>query len=207
MEHYPSISKEPQSGAMYFFDKLDGNNIRAEWGRKKGKWGEFWKFGTRNQLLDASNEDYGEAIQLIKDKYESALTEIFRKQQWQEVICFFEFWGKSSFAGRHVKEEPHTVTLFDIRVHKKGFILPRDYLKLVGHLDIAKLLHYGYTSEIIEQVKNGTLANMTFEGVVGKENKYVTPGIPNMFKIKSDAWLAKLKDYCNGDIVLFEKLK
>lgn len=207
MEQYHSIDRDiVGSKHIYAFDKIDGSNIRAEWGRKKGKWGEFWKFGTRTQLLDETNKDFGEAVGLVRNKYEEALTAIFRKQQWEKVTCFFEFWGPNSFAGMH-QSEPHTVTLFDIKVFKKGFLLPRDYLKLVGNLDIAKLLYQGNANEpFVQSVRDGSLSGMTFEGVVCKGNEYKTPGMPWMFKVKNSAWIAKLKDKCKGDEKLFEKL-
>jgi hypothetical protein len=207
MKEYPSIGKDVRNGEkIYAFDKLDGNNIRAEWGRWKGKWGEFWKFGTKTQMLDKSDPDRGEAVQLIVDKYQESLTEIFRKQRWEKVICFFEYYGANSFAGRHVKEEPHTVTLFDVSVHKKGILLPQDFLKLFDKLEVAKLLYYGNAnSEFIEKVKNRQLEGMTFEGVVCK-GAYETPGMPLMFKIKSLEWLERLKKYCNGDDSLFKQL-
>jgi hypothetical protein len=206
MEQYFSISREVVGKPIYAFDKLDGSNIRAEWGRKKGKWGEFWKFGTKTQLLDETNKEFGEAIQLVKNKYEEALTEKFRKQQWEKTTCFFEFWGPNSFAGTHASE-PHDVTLFDIKVFKKGFLLPRDYLKLVDGLDVAKLLYFGNPNEdFIRSVQEGTLQGMTFEGVVCKANEFETPGIPWYFKVKNRAWVSKLKEKCKGNENLFQTL-
>ena len=207
MEQYHSIDREiVGSKQIYAFDKLDGSSMRAEWGRKQGRWGEFWKFGTRTQMLDESSKEFGEVIPLIRGKYEEKLTEIFRKQQWEKVTCFFEFWGPNSFAGMH-QVEPHTVTLFDIKVFKRGFLLPREYLKLVGDLDIAKLLYVGNANEpFVQSVRDSTLAGMTEEGVVCKASEYKTPGMPWMFKIKSQRWLNRLKDKCKGDEKLFNKL-
>lgn len=49
MKSYPSISKNPLlNKEVYLFDKLDGSNIRAEWGSKQG----FHKFGSLTKLID-----------------------------------------------------------------------------------------------------------------------------------------------------------
>jgi len=57
-----------------------------------------------------------------------------------------------------------------------------------------------------EQVRDGTFPGMTFEGVVCKGPK-VSPGRPLMFKVKSRAWLDKLKNFCNGDESLYRRLQ
>jgi hypothetical protein len=114
-------------------------------------------------------------------------------------------WGKNSFAGNHI-DEKHYLTLFDVSVHKKGILLPQEFLKLFGNLDIAKLLYYGNAnSEFIEKVKNRELNGMTFEGVVCK-GRLEYPGLPLMFKIKSLEWINKLKNFCKDDNNLYEKL-
>ena len=46
---------------------------------------------------------------------------------------------------------------------------------------------------------------MTFEGVVAKGVNDKLTKMPIMFKIKSKAWLDKLKEYCKDDERLFEK--
>ncbi len=204
MDQYHSIDRKVQPGTpIYAFDKLDGSNFRVEWGRKqKG----FWKFGSRTQMISEIDKPFGEGIGIVKAKYEKALDDLFRKERWEKVTCFFEFWGKNSFAGLH-EDEPHDVTLFDIKVYKKGFLLPREYLKLTKDLDIAKLLYHGNANQpFVESVENGQLSEMTFEGVVCKGTEYKTPGMPWMFKVKNRAWVDQLKNKCNGDEELFNKL-
>jgi len=88
MKEYPSISKEIRNGEkIYAFDKLDGQNIRGEWNRKQ----KFYKFGSRTQLIGIEDESWKEAIEIIKAKYEKDLNDIFIKNRWDRVICFFEF--------------------------------------------------------------------------------------------------------------------
>ena len=201
MESYPSIDRKIVAKPIYAFDKKDGSNLRVEWVRKNG----FWKWGTKTQLLDASNPDFGDGIGLFEAKYASALDGIFRKQQLDKTTVFFEYWSPNTFAGLHAKE-PHDVTLIDLKVYKRGFLLPKDYLKMVGHLDIARLLYYGNpNADFVASVQEGRLENMSFEGVVCK-GEYIHPGTPLMFKIKNRAWIEKLRQRCNGDEKMFVQL-
>jgi len=203
MKEYPSIEKVCVKGMpIYAFDKIDGSQIRAEWNRKR----KFSKFGSRRQLIGLEGEGLEEGARLVLSKYERDLHDIFIKERYESVICFFEFWGKNSFAGNHQKEE-HDVTLFDIKPYKKGILPPREFLKMTEGLDRARLLYHGNANEqFVEAVKNRILEGMTFEGVVCKAMEMKTYGIPIMFKIKSNDWIAKLKNYCSGDELLFEKL-
>lgn len=203
MKHYPSITKDIRNDIyVYAFDKIDGSNIRAEWNSKRG----FYKFGTKNQLMDQNSEPFGCAIKLIRDKYENDLSKIFNEQKWKDVICFFELWGPSSFAGSHVFSETLTVTLFDVNPYKQGILSPKKFIELFGHLDIPKVLYEGeVTKEFIDQVKQSTLPGMSGEGCVCKGiNNYSKMTI--MFKVKSKMWLNKLFKFCDGNEVLFNKL-
>ena len=203
MKEYPTIEKTLHPGApVYGFDKLDGSGVRAEWDRKKG----FWKFGRRHGLLDDSNPHLTKVDQLILAKYGDDLHRIFKDARYTEATAFFEFWGPLSFAGNHVTGDDQTVTLFDVSVYKKGILEPREFVKLCQGIDYARVVFHGnFSAEIAEQVRLGTLEGMTFEGVVFK-GPCVSPGRPLMFKVKSDAWKAKLRDYCKGDEALYERL-
>lgn len=204
MKEYPSIPKfGPKGLHYYFFDKLDGSNIRAEWTRKHGT---FSKFGSRTQLLGSDHPTLGEAIQIVKDKYEVELNTRLRELQIPKAVCFFEFYGPNSFAGNHVPTDKKTVTLFDVSVHPKGILSPKVFLDLTEGLDTPSLLHSGPMSEeLVQAVLGGTLLGMTFEGVVAKANQG-TPGLPPMFKLKNRAWLDKLKIFCKEDAQLFARL-
>lgn len=207
MKSYPSIETEIRDGEYYVFDKLDGSNIRAEWSRKhKG----FTKFGSRNVLLDETNQILGPAIPLIKAKYEKVLTEIFISERFEKATCFFEFFGPNSFAGNHEPQDEKNVVLFDIDVFKQGILDPKEFLDLFKDtgVDHAKLLYHGnLTKDFIESVRNGTLEGMTFEGVICKARRQKKFNAPDMIKIKSTSWLEKLKDKYKDDIGMFERLK
>ncbi len=204
MKHYPSITKEIRHDIhIWAFDKIDGSNIRAEWNSKRG----FYKFGTKNQLIDENSKPFGRAIQLVRDKYESDLAMVFKEQKWRDVMCFFELWGPSSFAGQHDFEEELTVTLIDVNPFKQGILEPMEFIKYFGHLDIPKVLYQGRVSvDLFDKVKQSTLTGMTFEGVVCKGASDTNARMPIMFKIKSQAWVDKLREYCKDNDSLFELL-
>lgn len=210
MKTYPSIPFQVNGNIDVFaFDKLDGSCIRAEWRPKNG----FSKIGTRKQLLGADNTHLNLAIPILKNTWEEKLIKIFKKQRWtgktMRVTCFFELHGEHSFAGQHRKNDDHRLTLFDVAVFKQGIMPPRDFVKAFGHLDIPKVLYRGRVNQtFIDSVHNNALEDMTFEGVVCKGKR---PGkkaeVPVMFKIKSQGWLEKLKNYCGEDHKKFEMLK
>ena len=205
MKTYPSIPRWGlhSTDYLYIFDKLDGSNVRCEIDRK----GKVRKFGRRDGLLDDSNPFLLEVPDLIQEKYAEFLIPIVQKQGWEFATFYFEFWGANSFAGSH-QVEPHTVTLFDVAPHKKGFLEPHVFLELFGHLDTAKLLlHAPFTSEVAAQVTNSTLEGMTFEGVVCKGYLNRKTGMPHMLKWKSQAWLDRLKQVCKGDEAKFNLLQ
>lgn len=207
MKHYPSIPKFVNIvDDIYAFDKLDGTQIRAEYNSKKG----FYKFGTRSQLIDRTTNPWGLAVKLVNDKYSTSIHQVCQEQGWKDCICFFEFWGPSSFAGTHnfADGEALTVTLFDVNPHKQGILEPKEFLQFFGHLDVAKVLYQGQVSvELFDAVKQSKLPGMTFEGVVIKGPSQTAARMPTMFKIKSQAWLDKLRVYCKGNDKLFAMLE
>jgi hypothetical protein len=205
MKEYPVIERIIQKNLpIYAFDKLDGSNIRAEWAKKKG----LHKFGTRSRLLGQDEKPLGEAITLLQDGWnqviDTAMQTIFgRKHMPQNLTLYFEFYGENSFAGNH-EEEDHKITLIDINIYKHGFVDPKVLLHPVwGDRSAACVYHGNANASLIESVRKNALEGMTFEGIVckaGSEHKRI------MFKIKSYAWVQKLKDFCKGNEKLFLEL-
>jgi len=205
MKEYPSISRDIQFGVeAYVFNKIDGSNIRAEWSRKKER---IYKYGSRHELISHGHPFLGESLSLIQDNFEEELNRIFLKQRHHKAMAFFEFHGDNSFAGFHQPDEPHRVTLIDVKPYKSGIINPDDFVDLYGHLDHAKLLYRGkINKEFVEQVRRGELPGMSEEGVVCKVKEQKKTKHPTMFKIKTYAWLKKLKTFCKDDEKLYNRL-
>jgi len=202
MKTYPKISGEISNLDIYAFDKLDGSNIRAEWSKKRG----FYKFGTRKQMIDENAPIFGEAVGLIKGKYEQDITDAMKSARYEKGVFFFEFYGPSSFAGWHSDEEEHDATLFDANLHRLGMLPPKEYLKHFGHLDIAQLLYRGKPNEqFLTEVREGTLQGMTYEGVICKALHPKKGRTVLMFKVKNQAWYDALRIKCAGDDSLFEE--
>jgi hypothetical protein len=209
MKHYPSIPSNfnPSWDAetnVVAFDKLDGSNIRAEWSSKRKG---FYKFGSRRKLIDVNEPILGKSIDLIVSGFEKKLSERFIAAGYESVVCFFEFYGPLSFAGQHVDSDHHQVALIDIAPYKKGILPPKAFIDLCDDLDTPRVLHVGPIDQSFQDnVMNGTLEGMTFEGVVCK---YLSKNgkMTEMFKIKNIAWLNKLKELCGKDEGKFNELR
>ena len=107
-------TKSAVNNITYAFDKLDGSNIRAEWNPKRG----WYKFGTRNTMIDERDLQFGEAITLFKNKYGDSLPKVFRDnksyKRIESFVVFAEYVGENSFAGRHLDEDKKDIILFDV---------------------------------------------------------------------------------------------
>ena len=209
MKAYPSITtKIDFKKPYYLFDKLDGSNIRAEWNQKKG----FYKFGSRTQLLTPEQTTLYPSIEYIKNFTSTTgrdIDTVLRKLKSESIVCFFEWIGPKSFAGSHTDNmSDMKVVLIDVSIYKKGLLRPERFVEEFSDFEIPNILHKGKISEeLFQSVRNRTLDGMTFEGVVGKEAGCTNDGRHDMCKIKSNDWLNKLKEICNGDEALYSRLK
>lgn len=207
MKQYPSIPKKWKNDLIYkWFPKYDGSNIRIE----INKHGIPYKWGSRKSLID-ENSVFSEIIDIYQNKYQNIIEEITKKEKWLSIILFFEYWGENSFAGEHTIEDNKNLTLLDINVYKKGF-LPYDKINDIfnnydiidDYLMIPKPILISEVNEnLINMVKNLTLEGQTFEGIVGKcfhKNQL------EMVKLKSDAWLEKIREKCKGNQKLFDEI-
>ena len=202
MKPYPSIPTKIRADVpIYAFDKLDGSQIRAEWTPKAG----FASFGSRKRALESSHPWLGEAIALVRDKYEAEVHRVLAARKVRSAVLFLEFLGPGSFAGRHAYEPPDVV-LLDVATFGRGLVPPDEFLEMFGHLDTAKLLYRGQVDrEFVAAVRSGRLPGLTCEGVVCK-SMVLERRVPVMFKVKSQAWLDRLRDVCAGDDALFAEL-
>lgn len=197
MRQYPPI---PYSGGQrfrefqaYVFDKVDGSNLRAEWTRKRG----WHKFGTRERLFDESDEEFRQAIPAFRHALADGVEKVARDERWDHVVCFFEFWGKASFAGQHLPGDFKYATLFDVALRKTGLLGPKEFLKLFGHLPVPKFLgRMNWTRGFVERVRTGQVQGITFEGVVGKavEDRELI-----MAKAKTQAWIDRVMERYGAD--------
>jgi len=195
MKSYPKIehyNKGPFGLSCYAFYKYDGSNFRAEWSRKRG----WYKYGTRNVMVDKNTPMFGDAIDIFLNKYGEDLDDVFRKEykRVDSFVVFGEFFGDHSFAGKHVDEDKKDIILFDVNQFKRGFLPPNEFVNNFGHLDIPKIVYKGiYDEELVDRIKSNQL-NLE-EGVICKGTiKTKSEGeIVWMTKIKTIEWINKVK--------------
>lgn len=194
MKEYPSI--EGPNGDFgkpcIAFYKYDGSNLRFEWSPKKG-WN---KFGTRTRLFDKSDPVFGSAVDLFMATQAEDIERVIRDTKEfrnnERVTAYCEFFGPKSFAGIHdleIPNEPMELVLFDINLHKKGILSPREFVNRFGHLKTAEVVYEGnFNQTLIDAVRNRTLP--VWEGVIAKGGSGHDLW---MRKIKSNDYLEKLR--------------
>lgn len=196
MKEYPSISasrgtKFVEIPNAYLFDKLDGRQVRAEWSKKRG----WHKWGTRHHLVDESDLCYGRAIQMFKGSMADVIEGIARGQRWESVTAYLELWqprtatSSGSLGGIFdpANLEFH-LTLFDIEPYKKCILGPREFLDLFGDSGFTPkcLGNANWTRGLVEDVFQGKVPGVTFEGVVVKSG---TRHAQMRAKAKTQAWI------------------
>ena len=123
------------------------------------------------------------------NKYAEGVEKVLRDnyRKVENAIVFAEFFGPHSFAGKHDatflgvdSNDPKDVVLFDVNIHKRGFVPPRTFLEQFGHLHVPSVIYEGpFTEEFVQDVRNGKYP--VVEGVVAKGGE------------KHDLWLMKVK--------------
>lgn len=211
MKEYPKIngaSRGPIGLPCIAFYKYDGSNLRFEWSKKRG----FYKFGTRKRLFDKTDAVFGCAIDIFNEKYGDILpTALHKNKDFRNLdsfVAYCEFFGKSSFAGKHDENEEKDLVLFDVNIHKKGFITPNQLVKL--DVPVAPVVYEGvFNSHFIQSVRSNKLDVLLNEGVVAKG---VYPRAKNphlaiwMVKVKTDNWINKLMVAAESDSKLQKEL-
>ena len=199
---------------MIAFNKYDGSSVRFEYNTKRG----FYKFGTRNTMIDIKDKIFGESIDIFLNKYNEDLCRIFMDKYPRiiNVVVFGEFFGENSFSGQHDLSDEKDICIFDISLYKRGIISPYEFLDNFGHLDVPIVIYEGkYNMHFINNVRNNIYD--LDEGVVCKgiiKNKKYGDQIW-MSKIKTNTWLRKVReklgekyllDEVEGDKSLLENL-
>lgn len=193
MKEYPSIlhwRDAPAGRKCIAFNKYDGSNLRWEWSQKK-RWN---KYGTRNTLFDQSGSPWNQAIGIfIETMGEDIMKEVSKEFKrysinQRRVTAFTEFFGPSSFAGNHNEKEPKQLKLFDVYIDGIGFVAPLQFAHMFNSYNwAAEVIYNGnMNAEFISDVKLGKYN--VGEGVVCK-------GVGWMAKVKTDAWINRLKNH------------
>ncbi len=205
MIEYPKIeyyNANLLSNNIIAWDKLDGQNFRATFSKSK-----FYKFGTRNVMIDENDPIFGKIIPMFIDKYSDVLGKIFidKYKKDNNFTVFGEYVGENSFAGIHSSEDKMDIILFDVYINKKGFINTYEFLDKFGHLSVPNIIYEGkYTEEFISDIKSDKY-NLK-EGVIvkgfylDKDKKEVI----FMNKIKCNHWLLKVKENFGSKYLLEE---
>lgn len=198
MKTYPNIHgihNVPWGEDCVSFYKYDGSNLRMEWNKKKG----WYKFGTRRRMFDATDKEYGRAIEIFQNTMADELTKVIKtKYKSEETIVFCEFVGDDSFAGWHNFNKPFELKIIDVGVLRRGFLIPTEFVDNFGHIkDMAKVVYQGkITSDYWASVKTDLSLK---EGVVVKGTiKGKNPTHSLWFaKIKTNHWFDELKRRCD----------
>lgn len=194
MKSYPSIpyaTPEDFGFECTAFYKYDGSNLRFEYSKKRG----WWKFGTRNRLFDKTDPDFGSAIDLFLNNHAEGVEKVLKDNKEYKnsdaVIVFAEFFGAKSFSGQHVADDPKELVIFDINIHKKGLVSPRDFVNNFGHLKIAETVYRGpLTQDFLDAIWRGEYP--VVEGVIikwGSGHKL------SMRKMKTEAYKKRLIEF------------
>lgn len=179
---------------IYAFDKPDGSNLRFEWSKKRG----FYKFGSRNVLIDESHDPFGFAVKLFRDKYEEGLNRVFRTKEYRDVqsfVCFAELVGTKSAFGQHqFGNDDFDIVLFDVDQYKRGLVPPGEFLKNFGELGVPRVVYTGnLNKELVLRVKANEFG--LTEGVICKGKVKTRKGVEQLYycKIKTDDWFTRLR--------------
>lgn len=198
MKQYPSIPNASFFRVRPFqasvFDKLDGQNIRAEYSRSRG----FHKFGSRTQLIDDTHPDFAPAILHFRENLQDELERICRERKLQKMTVFAEWWGEHSLGGRHRMGDPLRLSVLDATCDNRGWVSPSDFRSTFEDR-VATPAYLGevlWDDAYVQRVLRGEVS-CTLEGVVGKN---LQGPVLTLAKAKTSVWLERIKStYADGE--------
>lgn len=179
---------------IFAFDKLDGSNIRVEYSEKKG----FYKFGSREVLLDETSSDLGFCIELFHNTWKPILEEKIKKYSnilKDKTTFFFELVGtKSKFGFHNIGHDNFQLVLIDVSPFKNTYIPPDVFYEMFYDCNIPKLIYNGV---ITKEFVNDIIENKydLSEGVIIKGLICNKKGNNRLIytKIKTNKWFEELK--------------
>lgn len=193
MKIYPSIPRcsTPINLMAHTYVKYDGSNIRAEFSKKTG----WFKFGTRHRMIDSSDKSFGSVIKLFKDTIGDDISNTLCKTypKVRSFIVFCEYFGRSSFAGQHVIDEPKELRLIDVNPFQQGIIGPEEFQDIFGAKPYAAkyLGEHLIDQEYLDKIRSADyIDDYHYEGVVLKWGEHHDL---QMAKIKTLRYLEDLK--------------
>ncbi|MGL5060173.1 MAG: hypothetical protein ACRC62_09330, partial [Microcoleus sp.] len=141
--------------------------------------------------FNAAHPGLEESPEIFRRDFASQLDAIFRANQsyrCDEITVFSEFFGESSFAGMHEKDDRKQLILFDVQTDR-GIVVPEQFIRDFGELNIARVVYRGQlTGKFIDAVREGKYG--VVEGVVCKggsaDNLW-------MVKVKTHAYMQRLQ--------------
>ncbi len=194
--YYPKIqdTRGCPGGPCIAFDKIDGTNVHFDWHSDFG----FHAFGTRRDVfnLDEAGIARFEATHPGLDGTTSPFLELADRLDAHlrralapgahEAVVFCEIFAEGSFAGEHPAGVRKEVVLFDVTID--GKIVPPDvFVTDYAAFPQPAVVYRGkFLGQLVEDVRRGFFG--VAEGVVIKGVK-----APWMAKVKTDAYLARLK--------------
>ena len=152
-------------------------------------------------VKDALTDEYRTGAEILADivKKHSGKKDVFTGVE--EVTFVFEWYGKNSFAGKHVEGDEMHLALIDVFLKKKGYMEPANYYDLFFNTDveIPELIYTGVLdSEIINKIQNNDWTQpdaalpTVKEGVVFKRSTLLKGQRRPSVKVKTKWWLEKL---------------
>jgi hypothetical protein len=187
----PGPSKAPIGEPCIAFYKHDGSNIRIEWSEKQG----WYKFGTRRIMIDKQDPYFGSVPELFLRTQAEGIEKVLRDKYPHDkaAVVFLEWFGPSSFGNYHnYGNEEFRLVLIEVNIHKRGFVLPRQFVKNFGHLDAAHVVYQGtFDQQLIQDVKDnkfGLKEGIVAKGVTGNSVHDLW-----MTKVKTNWWMDELR--------------